>query len=162
VIILSAFAAVWCILGLAGGGIAPTLYWAPLIVSALLIVMAVRLPRDAASGAGEGRRIGRLVGIASGIEGLLIFLAVVILGNLNANDLAIAVIAIIVVAHFIPLARWIPAPLYYATGALLIALGAIGFWLPPAHRDLAVGVGAACILWATAVIALTRHRRALA
>jgi hypothetical protein len=162
VIILSAFAALWCILGFAGGGIAPTFYWVPLILSALLIVMAVRLPRDAASGGSEGRRIGRLVGIASGIEGLLIFLAVIILANVNASDLAIAVIAIIVGTHFLPLARWLPAPSYNATALLLIALGAIGLWLPPAHRDIVVGVGAACILWATAIIALTRYRRALA
>lgn len=152
------FAAVWWVIGLSAGGAAPALYSVAVIISAALIVVALRRPGEAASRI-DRKHIGRVVGIASTIEGLLILLAAIVLANLDASDLLIPIIAIIVGAHFIPLARWLPAPLYYWTGAVLIALGAIGIWLPAAQRGIAVGVGAACILWVTTLIVLLRPRR---
>jgi hypothetical protein len=107
----------------------------------------------------EHARRDRLVGIASGGEGLAIFLAMIVLGNLGLSDYAAPVIAIIVGLHFVPLARWLPAHLYYGTGALLIVLGVYGFAIrPPDRRLLIVSVGAACILWLTCIIVLGRAR----
>jgi hypothetical protein len=115
---------------------------------------------DAVYSRSDGRRIGRVVGIASTIEGLAIFAAFQVLVNVHATDLMLPVTAIIVGLHFIPLARWIPARLYYATGALLILLGAAGFGIGNAdQRSLFVGIGAAIILWLTSGVALIRSAR---
>jgi hypothetical protein len=81
--------------------------------------------REMASNQGEAesRRIGRLVGLWSGAEGLAILLAAIILGNLGEFSLFTPVLSVIVGAHFFPLARGIPMRLYYLTGGLLMVLG---------------------------------------
>lgn len=151
-VIMSLFAAIWWLVGVSasGHGSGP-MYGIPLAVTAGILVVALRRQRDPASeSAVERRRQGRLVGIASGVEGLVIFLAINVLANVGRPDWAAPVIAIIVGLHFLPLARWLPARLYYLTGGLLVALGLLGFRiLDPAARLLVVSVGAACVLWLT-------------
>jgi hypothetical protein len=52
----------------------------------------------------------RKAGIASGVEGLAILLAVNVLAHFGRSDYAAPVIAIIVGLHFMPLAQRLPAP----------------------------------------------------
>jgi hypothetical protein len=157
VVVLSVFAAIWCVAGLALAGLGSTFFYAIVaLVSAAIIVAARRRP--VSSGDSEtGRRIGRLVGLASAGEGLAIVVAVLILQSLHAPDDIMPVIAIIVGVHFFAIAWGIPARLYYATGALLIAVGIVGLFVSDATRPIVVGVGAACILWLTAVVLLSRQ-----
>ncbi|HUQ33059.1 MAG TPA: hypothetical protein VM095_13140 [Pyrinomonadaceae bacterium] len=160
-IIMGVFAAVWWLVGLrASGSAAPLTYGVPLLLTGLIIVGALRGRHRFEQVSPEERaRRGRLVGIASGVEGLAIFLAMIVLGNLGLRDYAAPVIAIIVGLHFVPLARWLPARLYYGTSALLILLGVCGFAIRrPDQRLLIVSVGAACALWLTCIIILGRAR----
>jgi hypothetical protein len=160
-IIMGVFAAIWWLVGVRASGYAsPLTYGIPLLVTSLIAVAALRGRNrfDQVSPEEHARR-GRLVGIASGVEGLAILLAVNVLANLGLSDYAAPVIAIIVGLHFVPLAQWLPAHLYYGTGALLIVLGVCGFAIrPPDQRLLIVSVGAACVLWLTCVIVLGRAR----
>ena len=160
-IIMGVFAAIWWLVGVrASGHGSPLTYGIPLLVTGLIIVAALRgRHRFEPVSPEEHARRGRLVGIASGGEGLAILLAVNVLVNLGLSDYAAPVIAIIVGLHFVPLAQWLPARLYYGTSALLIVLGICGFMLrPPAQRLLIVSVGAASVLWLTCVIVLARAR----
>jgi hypothetical protein len=161
VIIMGVFAAIWWLVGVRASGHASTLtYGIPLVVTGLIVIAALRGRErfEQASPEEEARR-GRLVGIASGGEGLAIFLAMIVLGNLGLSDYAAPVIAIIVGLHFMPLARWMPARLYYCTGALLIVLGVCGFAIQrPDLRLLIVSLGAASILWLTSIVVLARPR----
>ena len=64
--------------------------------------------------------------------------------------------AIIVGLHFFPLARGIPVRIYHATGAGLLAVGAAGLLLPASDRPLVSGMGAALVLWGTALMIVLR------
>ena len=66
--------------------------------------------------------------------------------------------AIIVGLHFVPLARWLPARLYYATAALLTAAGVAGFFIADVKpRVVIVSIGAASVLWLTCAAVLVSH-----
>jgi hypothetical protein len=160
-IIMSVFAAIWWMAGVRASGYPALLaYGVPLVVTGLIVIISLRL-RDSSeqSSAEESARRGRLIGIASGVEGLAILLAVNVLAYFGRSDYAAPVIAIIVGLHFVPLAQQLPAPLYWATAALLIALGVCGFIIRRTdQRLLIVCVGAACVLWLTCVAVLGRVR----
>ena len=155
-VIMSVFAAVWWITGGTAAGYGSVRMDAiPVAVTVGVIVLARRWQAEDFSSAAERARRGRLVGIASGIEGLAIFLAINVLANVGKRDFAVPVIAIIVGLHFFPQARWLPARLYYLTGTFLVALGLAGLRLSDtAVRLLTVSIGAACVLWLTSVAVL--------
>ena len=157
-IIMGVFAAVWWVIGTIASGRAPVLvYGFPILVTGAVIVVGSRTERRAAGLAEDERaRRGRLVGIASGAEGLAILVAINVLVNMRRIALAAPVVVIVVGLHFLPLARWLPARLYYATSALLVGLGVVGFAIADADvRRLVVGVGAACVLWLTCAVVLS-------
>ena len=152
VLIMGAFAALWWIVGVTASGHASVaLCGVPVLITALLIVAALRrravgqpLPP------GEGGRRGRLIGITSAAEGLLILVAVNVLANIGKRDFTAPAVAIIVGLHFPPLARGLRARVYYATSALLIGVGTAGCFVEDANRRLlAVCLSAACVLWLT-------------
>jgi hypothetical protein len=157
IIIGGAFAALWWIIGVTASGNASVLLCGiPLLITAVLVVAALRrgveiLPLPPK----ERARQGRLIGITSGAEGLLILVGVYVLANIDKRNFTVSVVAIIVGLHFLPLARWLPARRYYVTSALLIGLGTAGCFVPGANqRLLAVSLGAACVLWLTCVLTL--------
>ena len=150
--IMGAFGAVWWIVGVAAyGRAAVPLSGVGLVIAATIIVTAWRLGRRARpQPPAEERRQGRLVGIASAVEGVLIFLAVNVFVNLKRPDLIAPAAAIIVGLHFLPLARWLPARLYYATAALLAAAGIGGLLVPDTRQRIAaISLAAAAVLWLT-------------
>jgi hypothetical protein len=157
-VIMGVFGAVWWVIGIRGSGNTSALmYGIPILITAVIMVAASRIRSGAATSREEDARRGRLVGIASGIEGLLILVAINVLLNIRKLELAAPVGAIIVGLHFLPLARWLPARLYYATSALLVALGLAGFVIANVDRRfLVVGIGSACVLWLTCLVVL-RH-----
>jgi hypothetical protein len=165
-LILAFFATVWWIVGLRAAGHAPALlYPVPIVVAVALanVLWYVRRPRgavpDAVDEAKEERR-GRLVGWASAAEGIAIFVAANVLVNTGHRDALAPAIALIVGAHFVPLARGLPAPTYYATALALAGLGAGSLTITdPATRLTVVSAGAAGVLWLTAVSALHRAGR---
>jgi len=161
--VMSAFATLWWILGLqqsahgspAGYALAP-------ILSLALAVIAWRAQRRAPQASEAARaRVGRIVGLASGAEGLLILVAANVLDHLGRGDLFAPVVAVIVGLHFLPLAHWLPVGLYHATGLLLVAHGLACCAITDLPlRALVTGTGAAALLWATSAIVTASILRA--
>ncbi len=157
---MSVFAAVWWIAGvhLSGSG-SPAFYGVAFVVTAAMIVLAWRSPKTVVSEAEDARQ-GRLVGIASGVEGLAILVAVNVCINLKRPDLIAPAVAVIVGLHFIPLALWLPAPLYWVTSVALVAVGACSVAIAdPLRRVFVVSIGAASLLWLTSIFVLVRSAR---
>lgn len=153
--IMGIFAAIWWVVGIRASGHGSALmYGVALFITGAIITAALRLGAGIASPEEHARR-GRLVGIASGVEGVLILVAVNVLANIGKRDFSAPVVAIIVGLHFLPLARWLPARFYYVTSALLVGCGIAGFSVADADRRLlTVSIGAACALWLTCAVVL--------
>ena len=100
-------------------------------------------------------------GIIFGLEGMLIAAASAICGSTNHLDLFVPVMALIVGAHFFPLAHLFQVQIYYISGSLLCLLSAITLFTLPVrvtwenHQIIlwwtSVGFGSALILWGTGV-----------
>jgi hypothetical protein len=157
---MSSFAAIWWLVGAAATGRgSPSPYLVGLAMSALLILLGWRLSGHAPTAPGLRRHRGRVVGIASGVEAVTIVIAGNVLTKTGRQDLIAPVVAIIVGVHFLPLARWLLAPIYYATGALLVVVGLAGTAIQEAPaRTLAVCAGAASALWLSCAVVLLQHK----
>jgi hypothetical protein len=154
---MSFFAVIWWLAGTLNSGWSPfVVFGIPAAVLTYLFIIGKKGSTPPAERSEEEEhRIGRLVGIASGVEGIMIFAAINILSNIGKSDLLPAVIAIIVGLHFLPLARWIPAKLYYLTAIILVLLGILGFFISDADLRLKiVCIGSAWTLWITSYILL--------
>ena len=158
-IIMTVFGAIWWMIGAHASrrGSAP-LYVLGLLIAAALTFAAMRSANPATTPEEESRR-GRLVGIASAIEGVLILIAVNVLRNIGKAGFVAPAVAVIVGLHFVPLARWLPASLYYGTALLLIVVGGVGYTVPDDHgRLLLVSFASAAVLWLTAATVLLGMR----
>jgi hypothetical protein len=149
---MSAFAAVWWVVGVSLSGHASALlYSVALLATATIILIVSRTVEATPPSPEEHARRGRIVGLASGAEALAMFLAINVLANTRHGDLATPVVAIIVGLHCLPLAHRLPAPLYYLIAAALVGLGMVGVVIADVNqRILTVSTGAAGVLWATA------------
>jgi hypothetical protein len=160
IFVMSAFAAIWWMIGAAQSGRgSPMMYAVGIAISSLMVALGWR--RGGPPVAREERkRRGRIVGIASAVEGAAIFAAVTVLVNLGRRDLIAPAVAMIVGLHFLPLARWLPAPIYYLAAVLLVAVGMAGVLVQdlPA-RILTVGIGAAAVLWSSCAVVFLRADR---
>ena len=153
--ILAVFATIWWFIGVyRSHASTPLAYAVGILISLAIVVGASRGPRETLPQEERERR-GRLTGMASAVEGIVIFVAINVLINLGKAEYIVPVIAIIVGLHFLPLAHGIPVRMYYGTAAALIALGAVGC-LPMSseRRTMIVGLGSAAILWITATLVL--------
>jgi len=161
VIILSVAACVWWSMGMAlSGHTAPPWFAIGIAVSLCLAAAAIRANRHMRSiPEADRRRIGRLVGWASGTEGVAILVAVNLLNWTGLQAYDVCAIAVIVGLHFIPLARMPHARIYNVTGTALVALGLAGCLLPEAARGLTVGTGGATVIWATCAFVIRRMMR---
>jgi hypothetical protein len=155
--VLNIFAAIWGVAAIVVGGQPTWLAVIPVVLSTALLLWARRQPVGTGNPV-EGDHIGRAIGIATAVEGIAIFLAANVLVNLQMPTAVLPAIAIIVGLHFIPLARWIPVPLYYWTGAALIAAGTVGLLSPAEHRAIVTGIAAALVLWASGIVLVRRGR----
>lgn len=108
-------------------------------------------------------------GIIFGLEGVLIAIAAGICGSTNHLDLFVPVMALIVGAHFFPLAHLFQVKIHYISGSLLCLLSAIVLFTFPIKVTwgnyqimvwwTSVGFGSALILWGTGVaIWIAGHR----
>jgi len=158
-VILGIFAVVWWIAGMLTAGHSAAVVWViPVIASVMLGAVVTRL-RGASGPVGDAdeKRRNRLVMMWSAAEGVAIFIAINVLVNVGHRKAFVPVVALIVGAHFIPLAHGLPARSYYVTAAALIALGVVGLSMPGlAARVTLVSAGAAIVLWITAAIVLRR------
>ena len=148
--VLTIFAAIWGAGGITMGHGPAWLAAAPVAISVAILVWASRQPLGTGNPV-EGDHVGRVVGLATVIEGVAIFLAANWLLNAHQETLILPAVAVIVGLHFLPLARWIPVPIYYWTGAGLIAAGLIAIALPPEQRAITTGIASALVLWASCI-----------
>lgn len=158
-LVLTVFATAWAWAALYLSGGPPSLIFLPIALSLALLAWGWR-------GSGlfpsRGARVGKVVGLWSAIEVIALLIAANVLQTVGRGDLMLPAGAIIVGLHFFPLARGIPVRLYYATGAGLVLAGLAGLLLPAAERPMAVGMSAALVLWATALVIVLRARQVAA
>jgi hypothetical protein len=156
-LVLNIFGACWCICGLLSLGAPLWLLPLPLLVAAGLIETARRAIRHVPPRTPEDeKRIGRLIGLWSGLEGVAIFVAIPALQVMHAEVDIGSAMALIVGLHFFPLARGMPLPLYYASGTALVVIALVSFYQPASYRFAAACFPSGVILWATSAILSAR------
>jgi hypothetical protein len=154
-LVLTTFATAWAWAALQLSGAAPALILLPISLSLALIVSGWRGSGMVPS---RGQHVGKVVALWSTIEVVAILVTANLVQYLHRDDLMFPLVAVIVGLHFFPLARSIPVRLYHGTGAGFVVAGLVGLLLPAAERPVAVGLGAALILWATALVVVLRVR----
>jgi hypothetical protein len=149
ILVLGAFATFWGIAALLAARLPG---WTLILPAALSLALGGALWRSVGPDSlalDERRRVRRLLRWVSIAE------FVAILGGVNfvtwagRPDLIDCIVAAVVGLHFLPLARWMPAPVFYLTGVALLALAIVGVALASPVRDVAVCGGAALVLWLT-------------
>jgi hypothetical protein len=162
VAIICCFAAIWWGVGVASGGYG-TVPWFAVGVAISLGCIAGAVRRDLAAPRARRAATHRglaTVGVASAAEGVAMLVTVNVLNWLGLPSYALCGIAVIVGLHFVPLARALPyGGVYHYTAAALVAVGLAGCLLPETGRNLFVGVGAACVIWATCLPVIASPRR---
>ncbi len=161
-IIMSFFATIWFALGMLGAGAGWPTALIGLPISALTILAAVLAQRGAPPRpAAEEKRIGTVIGWASGFEGVMIPVACTACGVLGRPDLIMAAIAIIVGLHFLPIAYFLNKPGFYASAFAIMGIGIGGVAALPAGalRSALIGPNVAVVLWVSCWVraALTRN-----
>lgn len=167
VLFMAFFSTLWASLGAGGlqgwGGLWPAivvvLIGIGLLIGGVSLLLASRRLSNqvAEEEAQRGRRIGLWFGITFASEGVLIAVASVICNAINRFDLFFPIMAIIVGAHFLPLAALFQVKMYYLVGVLLCLLAIITLVVVPESVRLdgqqitaqwvVLGFGAALILW---------------
>ncbi len=158
-IIMSIFGALFGTMGLMplASTTSPLLLVLPALIGGLLVVTAVVRIRRSPGAYERPARVGRIIGWSTAGEGVGIFLAVNIVINLGRPDLVLPAIALVVGLHFLPMAYAIPFRPFYANGASLLLVSAIGFALPQPTATVATGVATALALWIASYLALGRQ-----
>ncbi len=182
-LIMTFFGLAWW--GIASQGIADSqqlLYWGGIyaVAIALLALTGVfmraawRLPREkspeaTARSRAIGRRLGIQFGVIFGLEIVIALVVNIVLRLLNHSEFFFPLLAIIVGAHFLPLAPIFHVRTYYVTGTLLCLVGALVLLTTPSTATMggallwAVLPGFLCapILWLTALYDLIQGRNVL-
>ncbi|MFD0682554.1 MULTISPECIES: hypothetical protein [unclassified Paenibacillus] len=169
VIFMAFFGTLWAgigIRGLQGWGLLWLLALS-LIIGIMLLYGGITLIKnsrgltDKVADARRSKREGMWFGIVFGIEGVLIAAAAVICDSTDHPDLFIPMMALIVGAHFFPLAHLFRVKIHYIAGTLLCLLATLTMIALPLrvtlghHQIMAwwavIGFGSALILWGTGV-----------
>ncbi|RNB83946.1 hypothetical protein EDM59_15655 [Brevibacillus nitrificans] len=178
VLFMAFFGTLWAgigIGGLQGWGflwllILSLLFGFTLFIGGIMLIKASRKLSNEMTEADSRRfmRTGTWFGIIFGLEGVMIGIASAICSATNHFDFFFPVMAIIVGAHFFPLAHLFRIRFHYIAGSLLCLLGAATLLLMPARVPLgnhqivtwwvSVGFGSALILWGTGAVVLLKGR----
>ncbi|MEY9846741.1 hypothetical protein [Streptacidiphilus sp. MAP5-3] len=145
----------WWMWGLGGVAVAVALPVGIAVALALMLTARRRLPDEAGEFASP--QVRRTFGLINGAQWLLIGGAVAGCVVGGVPELLPALVAVIVGAHFVPLAAVFGDPRLRVPGALLVATGIAGVLLRslshPSAGTMATSVGVPCavILWGTGV-----------
>jgi len=157
---LSLMAAIWAAGGLYFGHATA---WAIALAVAIALtpILSLRSAFPENMTKQESRRVGRVVGLSSALEGVGIVVGAQVSGSMGRADLIVCVVSAIVGLHFFPLARWLPRHRYYLTGAAIFLVGISGGLVSWDYRTVFVASLTSVILWATALsLALDLHQKA--
>jgi hypothetical protein len=154
-IILNLMALVWATIALWSLHASPWIYVLPAAVSGLCLAFTASGQERRTSE--EKQRIGKVVARASIGEGAGIPLAISACNWAGRPDLWVCALAGVVGIHFLPLAFWIPKRLYYFTAVALITVAAVGVFAPEERRVFIVAIGAATVLWVSALSFMRRR-----
>jgi hypothetical protein len=81
------------------------------------------------------------------------------LAHIHRPDLIPQFLGVIIGLHFLPLAKIFKAPVYYATGAVMVLGVLASLAIPPGYvRNIAACGVNGLSLWATAAFNLSRYR----
>jgi len=161
IVIMAAFAAVWWTAGGVVGHAPIAMVAAGPVFSAILIFAASdRLKAAPRPDLAERKRVGRIIGLASGAEGVALPGSYILLANLGLSTYFAPAAAVIVGLHFLPLAKFVPVRVYYATALLLVMVGVAGLTIDPAYRPMATSMMAAIVLWLTCAARLAKMQPA--
>jgi hypothetical protein len=125
----------------------------PVLCSALLFTLTRNIdvqPPDPAA----RRKRSRVVLLSTLAEAIGILVGMPVLGWIGHSDLWACLLAAAVGLHFIPMAKWMPAPRFYFAAAGLLLAAAIGVVTPNPTRNILVGALGAAALWATCALTL--------
>lgn len=157
VVFMGFFAAAWWVAGVLGGhqftGLAAV---GPAISAVMVLAARARFRNEPPVDPAEKKRRGRVVSWSAGIEGLAIFVTANFLMRNGLGVYIFPAVALIVGLHFLPMAKLLPMKVYYLSGALLVAVAAVGLAMSPADRPFVVGVSSAIVLWITCLARLAK------
>lgn len=167
VMLMAIFSTVWAGIGIGGlqgwGGIWPVIV--VVLIGATLFVGAITLSRTARSipaqtvdeNGERGKQVGRWFMIVFITEMVLIMITSFVCVALRRFDLLFPVTALIVGAHFFPLASLFRLAAYHLVGAALCLLGLLALFVIPTSSRIGdhpinaqwvvLGFGAAFVLW---------------
>lgn len=170
VLFMAFFGTLWAgigIRGLQGWGVIWFLM-VSLLIGVFLLIGGIKLIKKSkmlsnvimeGNSARHSKRMGIMFGIIFGLEGVFIAAASAICRAANHLDLFVPVMALIVGAHFFPLARLFRVRIHYIAGTLLCLLAIVTLLTLPVrvtleHHQIEVwwttlGFGSALILWGT-------------
>lgn len=181
VLFMALFGTLWAGIGIAGmqGWGFQWLLVLSLLIGITLFIGGITLVKASSSLSTEmtetdvrrSKRLGMWFGIIFGLEGALIGAASAICSATNHFDLFFPVMALVVGAHFFPLAHLFRIMIHYIAGTLLCLLAAVTLFMVPARVTLGhhhivaswafVGFGSSLILWVTGAAVWLTGRRML-
>lgn len=146
-----------------------TLYWqfditgfalvVPFAAFVVIGLVAIRVIRQPGDGIVPSEKAERAITWSSIGEGIGLFLVSNIVINLHHAELLLPAMALVVGAHFIPIAfaaRFLP---FYALGAALLLSALIGFIVAAPLGGAISGFMAAAGLWIASMVAVRRDER---
>lgn len=111
----------------------------------------------------DQKRIGRVFMWATIAEGVGIPLVIIALASVGVTDRNMAVFALVVGLHFIPIGVKVPMRMALILAAFLLALSILGFLVPsPQTAALVVGCAGAIISWVAAGIEIFMSNQRIA
>lgn len=175
-IFMAFFGTLWAGIGIRGmqGWEFPILVTLSLLIGILLFIGAIVLVKKSSQLSNkvinkdreQWRKKNIWFGIIFSLEGILIAITSYICASTNHLDLFVPIMALIVGAHFFPLASLFQVPFYYITGILLCLLATLVMLTLPVKTIISyhhvmtwwvsVGFGSALILWGTGIIVCFR------
>ncbi len=154
-LICNAMAVVWAAIALNALHAPVFLLLGPAGLSALLLSLTCRMGRAPADAA-RRRRVIRVIMMSTLAEIVLILAGVNVLASFGRIDLWACLLAAAVGLHFIPMAKWIPAPILYVLAAWLLLAACIGVVVPGPLRNALAGGLAAAAFWGSCGFVLIR------
>ncbi len=129
----------------------------PVLCSALLFTLTRNIEVQPPDPARRQRR-SRVIMLSTLAEAVGILIGMPVLGWIGHADLWACLLAAAVGLHFIPMAKWMPAPRFYVAAAGLLLAASIGTALPNPTRNIVVGSLGAIALWGTSILVLVRPK----